>query len=599
AIVGALLSASDLTAGTADARKALSAVENGDTESARLSLESARQHLDRADGVLGPATLAARLVPSLAQHVTALDIALGESRNITKAADGLLASADYDRLRYRGRIDIAQLRALSPDASDVHEVLTRAEGRLTEAGAPWLVGPVRDRLDELHSEVSDVQAASGLASHVLEVAPALFGGDGDRRYLVVFMTPAELRGGGGFIGSYAELLASDGRFRLAESGPIRDLIYHGEFGDRTLNGPTEYLSRYGRFHTVDYIQDVTLSPHFPYNAEVLAQLYPQAGGSPVDGVIGIDPIGLAALLELTGPVQVEGRDEPLTAENAADFLTRDQYLEFLEEGDGSWEEYDRLNEERRDFLAAATTATFEELTRASLPAPAEIGAALGPAARGRHIQVWSRRSAEQELLERVDADSALDIPDGFDGFELVQQNAGNDKLDAYLQRTIEYTAEIDPASGRLTGTVRATLENNVPSDIPPRIAGRRVDVPGTSRTWLTLFTHHGIVSASLDGRPMSVGWEEEVGLNAYDTPFIEIPPGESVTLEFVLDGWVDLSDGYELRIFPQPVANPDVVELDVSLTDGRFTGPDSTAGAVVYSDPMVEPITAQAQVLKG
>src|SRR5690606_33245436 len=126
----------------------------------------------------------------------------------------------------------------------------------------------------------------------------------------------------------AELLARDGRVSLADSGPIKDLITHGEFGERTLSGPAEYLSRYGRFQTADYIQDVPYSPHFPYNADVLAQLYPQAGGNPVDGVIAIDPVGLSALLQLTGPVDVEGHDEPLTSENAADFLLREQYLEF-------------------------------------------------------------------------------------------------------------------------------------------------------------------------------------------------------------------------------------------------------------------------------
>lgn len=599
-VVGGLLSASDLTAGTSAARKALTAVENGDTESARLSLESAQEHLDRADGILGPSTLVARVVPSLAQHVNALDVALTESRNITRAADDLLASADYEKLRYQGRVDVEQIRLLAPGATDVHKVLATAQGRLAEAQTSWLVGPLNDRVQELHDEIADVSEATDLASQVLAAAPGLFGADGDRRYLIVFLTPAELRGGGGFIGSYAELLARDGRVSLADSGPIPDLIKPDQFGERTLAGPVDYVRRYGRFSPADYVQDIPYSPHFPYNAEVLAQVYPQAGGSEVDGVIGIDPIGLAALLELTGPVQVEGYDQPLSAENAADFLTRDQYVQFSNYGDrdGTDETRRRLEDERKDFLAAATKATFEELTRANLPAPAEIGAALGPAARGRHLQVWSPNQAEQALFERVDADSALDIPDGVDGFEVVQHNAGNNKIDGYLKRTIEYTAEVDPATGGLSGKLKVTLHNDIPHPrLPPAILGNRAGVEyGTSITWLSLFTHHQVVKATVDGAEISLGQEEEVGLNAFDTPFISIPPMGSVVVEFELEGGVDLSEGYELMVMPQPVANPDVLEVAVGAKGGKLVGPDSKDGAVVYSGPMTEPVTATADL---
>ena len=47
-------------------------------------------------------------------------------------------------------------------------------------------------------KVADARTDSDLAAKVLRVTPALFGADGDRRYLVVFVTPAELRGRCGY-----------------------------------------------------------------------------------------------------------------------------------------------------------------------------------------------------------------------------------------------------------------------------------------------------------------------------------------------------------------------------------------------------------------
>ncbi len=606
-VVGGLLAASDLTAGTSSARQALTAVENGDTESARLSLESAGEHLDRADRVLAPATMAARLVPSLAQHVNALDVSLTESRRITRAADDLLATTDYDKLRYQGRIDVDQIADLAPGARHVHEVLADAAVRLEAARAAWLLPPLRDRVDELSAKVTDVSDASDLAADVLTVAPGLFGGEGDRRYLVVFLTPAELRGGGGFVGSYAELQARDGRLDLTESGPIRDLIYHGEFGERSISGPADYLRRYGRFQPADYIQDVTYSPNFPSNAQVLAELYPQAGGSEVDGVIGVDPAGLAAVLRLTGPVQVEGYDQELTADNAEELLLREQYVKFgptqdddQTEAIDSDDEAPLSDQDRKDFLAEATKATFEKLTSASLPAPAEIGRVLGPAARGRHLQVWSPQEAEQRLFERIDADSALDITRGQDGFEVAQHNAGNNKLDAYLRREIDYTATVDPSNGQLTGTLRITLHNEVPlplSALPVNVWGNRNGAPGgTNVTWLSIFTPHQVTGATIDGKRLDLGAEEEVGLNAYDTPFFRIPQGETVTIELQLAGALDLSDGYRLRVVPQPVANPDRLTVAVRPSSGTLVGPATTSGAVRYGGELLEPVDVTAAI---
>ncbi|MCB0988661.1 MAG: DUF4012 domain-containing protein [Microthrixaceae bacterium] len=603
-VAGGLMTMSDLTSGGTAARKALSQVEAGDTESATLSLEAAGDHLDRADSVLSPTTLAARLVPALAQQVRALDVSLTESRRITRAADDLLATTDYDKLRYQGRIDVDQLERLAPGARNIEAVLTQAGANLDRARSVWLVPPLRDQVDELSMKIAEVHKSSELAGDVLEVAPGLFGGEGDRRYLVVFVTPAELRGGGGFVGSYAELTAIDGRLDMARSGPIRDLIYHGEFGERKITGPDDYINRYGRFTPADYVQDATYSPNFPSNAKVLAELYPQAGGSAVDGVIGVDPAGLAAVLRLTGPVSVEGYDQVLNADNAEELLLREQYVKFddgEEDGGASADGGPPLEDRyRKDFLAEATKATFAKLTSASLPSPSEIGRVLGPAARGRHLQVWSPLVVEQQLFERIDADSSLDIPRGFDGFELAENNAGNNKLDAYLRREISYSAQVDPTTGRVSSTLKVTLHNEVPlplSALPVSVWGNRSKAEGgTNVTWLSLFTPHRVRSATIDGQPVDLTAEEEVGLNAYDTPFFEIPQGKTVTVEIRLEGVVDLTDGYNLRIVPQPVANPDRLSVDVTPARGAMTGDDTTRGGIHLDKPMVDTVDLGAEV---
>ena len=588
AAVTGLLASNDLVDGTKSARTALASVQDGDADVARDQLERARTHLDRAGGKIRLANLPARLVPGLAQQMDAVDVAVSEGRHIAAAADDLLASADYDQLRYKGRLDLSQVDVLQPQAANVHQVMTTAQSRLDQAAEPWLAGPLRTRIEEFRGEVADVSDDTDLAAELLDLAPTLFGADQTRHYLIIFMTNAELRGAGGFIGSYAELEATDGSVELTRSGSIKDLVDQRKPGERTLDGPADYVRRYGRLKPWDFLQDVTISPDFPSDADVMAQLYPQSGGHKVDGVIGIDPSGLASLLKLTGPVDVEGLDEPLTADNAVHILTKRQYLDFSKDEDS-----------RKELLEAATRETFKKLTKASLPAPRKLGDVLGPAVRGRHIQVWSPTAREQALFERVHADGAIAIAEGSDGFTIAEQNLGNNKIDAYLQRSTTYDVTVDAATGKLTANLQIVLDNKIPDiPFPPYVVSNSRAAPqGTNVTTLAIYSPHRLVSAMVDGQEVTLGEDTELGLNVYETGVIRVPPRGQVTLELELEGAVDLRRGYHLEIIPQPMVNAEQVSTTLRATKGKIQGADAD-GLLTRNVTLEETLHLAARLLR-
>lgn len=538
------------------AQSALASARDGDADATSRSLVEAQAEFDQAiSHIEGPLTMPARLVPGLSQQVTAVQTTVQQGSRIAAAGGSLATTADYDELQYDGQLDLAQVDALQAPASDAATALGDADDALAAVLDGVLLPPLRSRIEEFTDEIADARDDAELATELLDVTPGLLGADGTRRYLVIFQTPAELRGTGGFIGSYAELTATAGEVELTRSGRIADLIFARPDGARSLDGPEDYVARYGRYRPQDFLQDATFSPHFPSSADVIAQLYEQSGGNPVDGVIGVDPTGLAALLELTGPVAVPGLVEPLSADNAVEVLTRSQYVDYPDDA------------ERGEILTEATRVTFERLLDASLPAPRTLAETLSPAARDGHLRMWSRDRDEQQAMERVGADGSLVIPTGSDGFSVVQQNTGNNKLDAYLRRSITYLPTIDAADGSLRATMRIELHNDVPSlDLPPAVVGNQRAAPvGTNVTWLTVFTHHAVTEATVDGLPIMLGPGQEQGLNAWDTPLLQIPPGETLVLELTLEGGVDLRDGYELVILPQPVANPDRFTVELGI----------------------------------
>ncbi len=164
------------------------------------------------------------------------------------------------------------------------------------------------------------------------------------------------------------------------------------------------------------------------------------------------------------------------------------------------------------------------------------------------------------------------MPKGTDAFAVVQQNSGNNKIDAYLQRTVRYDAEVDAATGRVDATATITLTNAVPSlDLPVAVVGNNRDRPvGTNLSLLAIMTPLQVSSATIDGFPVQLAEDRESGLRTWELPNVAVGQGDTVTLVVKLSGGMDLREGYHFRYLPQPVANPDLFQATVTARNGRF-----------------------------
>ena len=116
------------------------------------------------------------------------------------------------------------------------------------------------------------------AAAAARLAPAIFGADGDRNYLLVVQNNAESRATGGFIGSYALITAHDGKLDVGDI--IRTKTWDDTIAQQaqvTYRAPVDYTRRYAQYRPQTTLQNVNLSPDFPSVAQVLETLAPQAG----------------------------------------------------------------------------------------------------------------------------------------------------------------------------------------------------------------------------------------------------------------------------------------------------------------------------------
>jgi len=531
---------------------------------------AATRHLSAADGAFstGEAWLnrwplrPLRSAPLLDRQIGAARALLGSGSRIARAGARVTIDADPRAVRVRdGVVDIAAIERLEAPLQVALQELRQAQSELSAARVRF-VAPVLDhRLRRLRTHVAAAIDEGEVAALAARVAPSLFGSSSPRRYFLAIQTPVESRGSGGMIGNFGELVASRGRLSLERLGRTRELNLGGQ-RQRRLTGPEDYVARYGRFEPASTWQNVTMSPDFPSVGKVIQELYPQSGGRAVDGVIGIDPIALAALLELVGPVRVPEWPEPLTSSNAADVLLRQQY-ERLE------------GAEREEFLASTTRAVFDRLTTTSLPPPAAIIRALAPAVRGRHLTLFSTRAEEQRLFERVGAAGAMPPVQG-DFVSTVVQDASGSKIDLFLKRSLRYEATYDPATGAVGAEAVVSLQNTAPpSGLPAVLIGDRAGPtrPGENRLYVSLYSPLAFTSAELDGRPLLMESEHELGRNVYSA-FLLIPPGQSVTLRVALSGSLAPGSRYRLDVASQPAVEAGELDVEVRVPGRRVTAAD-------------------------
>jgi hypothetical protein len=560
--LAAALGHSELSSAVDSSRAGLEMIRTGQQTEAASRLDAASVDFDRAHKVLAAFwTWPSRLVPVVAQHRDALVSASASGGEIARAGSVAAQTAPYQQLKAaNGTVDLTVVRSMQTPVADTAAALLGAQRTLRDVRSQWLLQPVADPLSSFATQVDQALPEAILARDALDDAPALLGADHDRHYLILFTNPAESRFLGGFTGSYGVLVAHDGKVSFTVGNRISKL-----FPDptKTLHVPPDpdYHTRYDQYDPANNLQNLTVSPDMPSDAEVTRSLFQQYYGSNLDGVFVVDPYALAALLKLTGPVTVKGLAQPLTAANAARYLIHDQYLL-----------YGSSHDDRKDVLSAAGKATFKALTSRHLPGPRDVGNALGPVVAEKRLLFYPFSPELRPLFARVGTLGAFHPDRNSDYLSLRSANGNANKIDWYLARSIAYDATFDPSNGNVMATVTVRLRNRSPSSgLPEYVFGNLHDpsyepggtVPaGTNTMYVSYYTPLTVQSATLDGSAIGVEQQTEFGRQVF-SDFVTVPSGGTRTLVFHLEGSVPAGSTYHLQVLSQPLVHDDSLALRI------------------------------------
>lgn len=539
-------------------------VELGELALARQEFAQAQVLLTSANsGLYGNAAI--ELVgtfPVAKENLDALRDTVGLALRMTEGANRILAVTEglegpdgtLEVPLVDGKVPLADVEQAQAAVQSLSDLLP---GTGYEPRTRYLVPQVERAQQLVIDEALERRPQLDSVGRGLELLSALAGGKGPQRFLIAVANTAEMRGGGGMILSYGILEARDGTFTLGQFGGIDELRLDGSVDASFLSVPQDYLERWYGLEPTGLWRNTTLSPDLAFNAPIMEAIFTARTGVILDGVIQIDPAGLAAILAGTGPVQVDGLGA-VDASNVVDLSLNRAYVEFPE------------RDQRQEVLGDVAEAAFGALVDGQFGSIRPLGEALYEAAQERHIALFLNNFQDQAVAATFGATAELPPPGEVDHAILTVQNFSKNKLDYYLDTTLDLAgARPSGRPGSLIATV--TVANTAPAE------GQASYVFGPNATGETAGLYRGVVSLYLPTGATLVGSSgdatgapgttSEVGRTVVGFN-VEVPAGQSRTVVLELALPPRPAGPYELTLVPIPRVRPTVVSAVVDAGDG-------------------------------
>ncbi len=437
-----------------------------------------------------------------------------------------------------------------------------------------LAEPLRDILDPFVEQLVALENTLDALIPVAFVLPSFAGLDHEQHLLLLFLNNAELRPGGGFIGSYGIVSFRDAEMTGLETHDVMDIdgpamSFHKETPPEPIR---EYMG-------VDswYFRDSNWSPDFAVSTENGLRLFhAETADAPAgvsvkqpyvsfDAVIGLTPTFVSDLLEIVGPISLDG--QTFSASNILTTLEYAVEYGFVEAGVPA--------HQRKEIIGDLAEVVKERLF--DLPAGDwdKVFSAIGRALREKQLVIYSSDPTSLEVIARKDWAGRV-FPGSVDTLMVVDANLAALKTDTAVHRTIDYSIA-QSSEGRYVARVDITYDHQGTFDWKTT----------RYRTFTRVYVPLGSTFISASGTlandklnnpgllPDEVVVGEELDLTVFGA-FTSIEPGETRTLtfEYLLPESVSaaIDDGvYELDVVKQIGAAPHELNLELDF-DKKISG---------------------------
>jgi hypothetical protein len=388
--------------------------------------------------------------------------------------------------------------------------------------------------DERRSEISVL----------MDIYGQIGGFDQEKNILVLFQNDLELRPGGGFIGAFGVVKMKNGKI---ESIEVED---SGNFDKNIPNFEIPPAPLKDILGTESWkMRDSNWSPDFRVNAEKAEYFYHQGGGTEnIDGVIAINTSVLNSVLEITGPVKIEGYPGEYRDENAILQLEYQVEKGYAEQG--------IQKAQRKNIMGELADVLSQKTQNLSISQQLALLENLETHLKQKDIQIFFKDENLQKEAENINWAGQVKEYSG-DFLMAVDANLLSLKSDYCIKRKMEYSVDLSDETPQ--AVLNITYEHTC----------RAKDwMTSDYRDWLRVYVPKGAYLEEASGQTGDAQYSEELGKKVFGM-LVKIPVGESkaITLKYRLPESTKNSD-YHLLVQKQSGSGEVPFEISVKKPDG-------------------------------
>jgi hypothetical protein len=532
---------------------------SGDLDAAADTMDTLKFHtVSAAAGTADPTWRLAEFIPVAGPNLHAVRM-LSESANdiiVNVASPGVDVAASFDlgeRDPATGGFDLAPLADAEVIAAKAGPVFSDSVARIGSIDESATVGPLTDIVTQIDDIISDVAPLAESAEPLVKLAGAALGADGPRNYLLAFQNNAESTALGGSAASYTLMHTDNGVVTIADQANSGDFE---EFVPVDVPVDQSALDLYGAY-LIDHVNTSTSRPDFPTAASIMQAFWARDKGATVDGVISLDPIALALMIDATGDIPLASGDV-LTSANAVALLTNGVYVRYPDNEDQPLADA---------FFAEAASTIVGKVMTGDFDIPKMLKAVSTGVDQG-DIMMWNSNPEEQAALDGFRIQGKLPATNADETvIGVYYRDTSASKMDYYLKTATTTASDIctSPTNPTFSTTVTltSTLTKEEASKLPEYVASR--DWGGTKfRTEVFVY---GPVGASVGATTVtSEGLDTGVTKSTSDlgrpvaTFYAFLRPGETTSVDVSFQGGAEAHGPLEVRGTPMINATDTVID---------------------------------------
>ncbi|HUH99251.1 MAG TPA: DUF4012 domain-containing protein [Anaerolineales bacterium] len=498
-------------------------------------------------------------------------------------------------------IDPPQITALMvkalPQFTEARNVLDQALSARGKIDVQILTPDVRDLI------VRKIDPYLGTLDDGLTLAvsfPKLMGASsqGPQTYLIIVQNEDELRATGGFI-------TAVGKF-VVLNGSVLGLSFEDSYAFDNFSKPYPeapwQLDQYMNIPIL-LVRDANWFTDFPTSALYIQDLYAYSRANSVDGIVAIDQHLLVMLLQVLGPIKVEGAPYPITADNVIAYMRAAKVPPAGEPSPADWN--------RKAFLNPVASAVLNKLLNNPGINWSAMLTTFFQALNERHLLVLLDDPEVTTVIQRHGWDGAV-RPGSGDFLMAVDTNVGYDKTNAVVQKSMIYDVDLTDLS-KPVGSLDVIHTNHAAANVPCLQDGvsdqeNAYAIDRCYWNYLRVYTLQGSALLAATPHAIPAAWmildqavpaqvdtldEEIAGVQGYGTLLV-VPGGQTVETSFrfglpprVISSGPDPKQmTYSLKVQKQPgtLAIPLTVRIHLPAGAAILSAP---AGSLVQSDNLL------------